>query len=737
MTFPIDEYFLQEVGSWTQPAAYQSHYADVSDHDLQELFAAQVLSRQLDFAARQLQSRGEGFYTIGSAGHESNAAIALALRPSDPALLHYRSGGFYCGRAGQVPGVDAASDIVHSLTCSTGDVISGGRHKVFGSTALSIIPQTSTIASHLPRAVGLAFALGRRTRLGVAGNFPDDAVTIVSLGDASLNHSTAAGALNTAGHLAHQQVPLPLVVLVEDNGIGISVKTPAGWTATVLQSLPGFDYVAVDGADPEHCLSSARQAVEYARSTRRPVAIHLSTVRFLGHAGSDVEHAYRSQREITADYARDPLVATARALWQRRVRTPDGIIAEYHAARQQVAATIDSIMPVERLASSTAVMAPLEHRRPEQVRELAGHRYAADRSDVFRGTLPEDAGPLTLAQSINASLTDLFAAVPEALAFGEDVANKGGVYGVTRGLRKKFGIQRVFDTLLDEQTVLGTALGAALAGFLPIPEIQYLAYLHNAEDQLRGEAATLKFFSQGQYGNGMVVRIAGLSYQKGFGGHYHNDNSLAVLRDIPGLILAVPSSAAEAPRMLRLLTALATAENRVCAFVEPIALYHTRDLFPDDKQWLAPYQPPAVWNTDIAALDAGTLHGKPGGVMIVTFGNGVPMSLRAVATAQHIKQQRGEPTKHIAIYDLRWLAPLPTDHLMTYLNNVDQVLVVDETRRSGGISEGIMAELIDAGYHGTISRVASKNSVIPLGPAADTVLLSEQDIIDALLGGIL
>ncbi len=149
--------------------------------------------------------------------------------------------------------------------------------------------------------------------------------------------------------------------------------------------------------------------------------------------------------------------------------------------------------------------------------------------------------------------------------FGEDIGRKGGVYGVTRGLRKAFGAGRVFDTLLDEQTILGTALGSALAGFLPIPEIQYLAYLHNAEDQLRGEAATLRFFSGGQYQNGMVVRVAGLAYQKGFGGHFHNDNSVAVLRDIPGVVLAVPSHPANAPQLLRECLALA-GEGRVCVY---------------------------------------------------------------------------------------------------------------------------------------------------------------------------
>ena len=105
------------------------------------------------------------------------------------------------------------------------------------------------------------------------------------------------------------------------------------------------------------------------------------------------------------------------------------------------------------------------------------------------------------------------------------MAAKGGVYGVTRGLHARFGAGRVFDTLLDETSILGLALGTAVSGFLPLPEIQYLAYLHNAEDQLRGEAATLQFFSQGRYRNGMVARIAGYGYQKGFGGHFHNDDS--------------------------------------------------------------------------------------------------------------------------------------------------------------------------------------------------------------------
>ena len=191
------------------------------------------------------------------------------------------------------------------------------------------------------------------------------------------------------------------------------------------------------------------------------------------------------------------------------------------------------------------------------------------------------------------------------LVFGEDVARKGGVYGVTRGLQARFGAARVFDTLLDEQAIIGLALGAGLSGLLPVPEIQYLAYLHNAVDQLRGEAATLSFFSQGQYRNPMVLRIAGYAYQQGFGGHFHNDNAVGALRDIPGLVIASPARPDDAAAMLRTCLAAAEADGSVCVFLEPIALYHTRDLHAEgDGGWLASY--PAPTGTSRSAVRAPT-----------------------------------------------------------------------------------------------------------------------------------
>jgi 2-oxoisovalerate dehydrogenase E1 component len=310
------------------------------------------------------------------------------------------------------------------------------------------------------------------------------------------------------------------------------------------------------------------------------------------------------------------------------------------------------------------------------------------------------------------------------LVFGEDVGVKGGVYGVTGGLARRFGAARVFDTVLDEQSILGLALGAGLAGLLPIPEIQYLAYLHNAEDQLRGEAATLPFFSSGRFRNPMVVRVAGLAYQRGFGGHFHNDHALGVLRDIPGLVLACPSRGDDAAAMLRTCVAGAATDGTVAVFLEPIALYHRRDLHePGDGGWLA--------SDDAGDVPVGRarLHAGPGrpDLTLVTFGNGVPMSLR-------VARRLAAGAVNASVLDLRWLAPLPVDDLLAAARSAGRVLVVDETRHSGGVGEGVVTALVEHGFAGPIARVASADSFVPLGPAADHVLLSEDDIERAALG---
>jgi len=698
----------------------------------EELFIAQCESRHTDFAAKSMHAAGRGFYTIASSGHEGNAGVAAALRPDDPALLHYRSGAFYCVRSRQRPGHDPVRDILLGVAAATSEPIAGGRHKVFGHADLAVIPQTSTIASHLPRAVGLAYSLDRAKRVGVTTPWSTDAIVVTSFGDASVNHSTLVGAFNTSSNTVFQGIPMPLLMVCEDNGLGISTRTPSGWIAQRFSARPGLKYIAVDGCDVADVYDAAEQAVDFVRTTRKPAFLHLKMVRFMGHAGSDAEVAYRSQAEINADYAKDPLLLTARMLAAAGVADGAELVRRYEAVRDRVQQIAEEAMQLPQLRSVAEVTSVLAPRHPERIAAEVAGPVAADRAAVFGGRLPEDEGPLTLAQAINRTLHDELARRPHALLFGEDVAVKGGVYGLTRGLRKAFSAARVFDTMLDEQAILGVALGSALAGFLPIPEIQYLAYLHNAEDQLRGEAATLQFFSQGQYRNPMVVRIAGLGYQKGFGGHFHNDNSVAVLRDIPGLVVAVPSHPSDAPAMLRTLVAAARTDGTVSVFLEPIALYHERDLQVGDGGWLAEYEPPSRWQQAHVAIGQArrwTPDGEGRDLTIITFGNGVPMSLRVADTLS----QQGISAR---ILDLRWLSPLPADDIVREAAATGRVLIADETRRSGGVSEGVMAALIDGGFRGSIARVTSADSFVPLGDAARVVLLDEQTILTAALTAI-
>ncbi|HEY3560244.1 MAG TPA: thiamine pyrophosphate-dependent enzyme [Kribbella sp.] len=671
------------------------------EHDaelLRSLYDAQLGSRHADLAARWMQSQGTGFYTIGSAGHEGNAAVAAAVRPTDPALLHYRSGAFYLTRATQCGSKEGLRDILLGVAAATSEPIAGGRHKVFGRHELSIIPQTSTIASHLPRAMGVAFSMNRSHKLGVPSPWPADAIVVASFGDASANHSTATGAINAALHASYQGLPMPLLLVCEDNGIGISVRTPDGWIRQAYGSRPGLRYFDADGTDLDATLSMATEAATFVRRNRRPAFLRLRTVRLLGHAGSDVETAYRSAAELAADEELDPLLGTARYLLGAGY-TADEIIELYDDKQAEALRIAAEVAGLPQLASATTVAAPLRFPEPEAVADALPQRVPA-------------AEPLTLSQSINRALSDVLASYPEAMVFGEDVGRKGGVYGVTRGLQKAYGPARVFDTLLDEQSILGLALGAGVSGLLPIPEIQYLAYLHNAEDQLRGEAASLKFFSQEQFANPMLLRIAGYGYQKGFGGHFHNDDAIGVLRDIPGIVIASPSRPDDAAGMLHACAAAARATGAVSVFLEPIALYHRRDLYDDgDGRWLAPYAGEPV------PIGRGRTYGDGTGLTIVTFGNGVPMSLRVAARVPGIR-----------VLDLRWLAPLPVEDLLREANITGRVLVADETRRSGGVSEGILATLIDHGYAGRLARVTSYDSYVPLGAAAREVLLSEQTI---------
>ena len=712
--------FLDRVAAGDLPAAELPHDLPLDRERAVGIFRSQCASRHLDRMGRAMQKAGQGYYTIGSSGHEGMAAVAAALRPTDMAFLHYRDGAFQVERARQADGQTAIRDMLLSFACSAEDPISGGRHKVLGSKALTIPPQTSTIASHLPKAVGAAYSIGLARRIRPEHRALDpDSVVMCSFGDASANHSTAQGAFNTAAWTAYQGVPLPLVFVCEDNGIGISVKTPAGWIEANFADRAGLGYFACNGLDIFDTYRTALEAADFARGKRQPVFLHVKTVRLWGHAGSDVEAAYRPKSEIEQSEDNDPLIHSAALLAKAGYLARDEAVSVYREVELECEAEMEKAVSRPRLKTASAVMASLVP--PKRDCAPTNGPSQDERAQAFGGDFKALEQPQPMAKLINWALTDLMLEHREIVLAGEDVGVKGGVYGVTQKLHERFGRHRVVDTLLDEQSILGLAIGMAHNGFVPVPEIQFLAYLHNAEDQLRGEAATLPFFSNGQYANPMVVRIAGLGYQKGFGGHFHNDNSLAVLRDIPGIVIACPSNGEDAAMMLRECVRLASEEQRVCVFVEPIALYPMRDLHGEkDGLWMRHYPAP---DRRIGLGEIG-VHGGGDHVAIVTYANGCYLAHQAVET---LIEEHGTEAR---IVDMRWLAPLPEKAILDAVSDCRHVLIVDECRRTGSQSEALMALMAENGVK-SVARVTAEDSFIATGPAYAATLPSAAGIVEA------
>ena len=703
----LDQSFLTRVRTGLLPDV-EASVLSISGTLLADIFDTQIMSRHLDFMARR--RKGESFYSIGSSGHEGMAAFAVHSRRTDIAFLHYRDAAFTIMRRKQISGSTPLWDMALSFCASADDPVSGGRHKVLGGRDICVPPQTSTIASHLPKAVGAAHSLC----LGSA-SAPDSTIVLCSFGDASLNHSTAQGAINAASWAAYQGSPMPIVFVCEDNDIGISVPTPRGWVAASIQNRPGLKYMTCDGTDIGAALNTTRDAIEYTRMRRKPVFLHFKTVRLMGHAGADLESQYRSLHAIEDTESQDPLLKTVTYLRAHQIMSSEDVLKVYESMRERVYRVSEQAFRRPKLQTAEQIMRPV-------IPPSANNRYAPKinaKALVAAGCV-EDGRALSLSKILNRTLAEIMCRYDRALLFGEDVGRKGGVYGLTRNLLKRFGARRVQDTLLDEQTILGLAMGCAHMGYLPIAEIQFLAYFHNAADQIRGEAATLPFFSNGQWSNPMLVRMAGLAYQRGFGGHFHNENSLTALRDIPGLIIACPSHPEEAPALLREAVRLVYEQQRVVVFIEPIALYNQMDIHTDDRKWSAPYVYPHK-DMHIGFGEIGQ-YGDGREVAILTYGNGYYLARQAISDTR------------VRIIDIRWLTPLPMNAILKAVTPCQHILIVDECRRTGSISEEIICACVEAGLKANIQRITGHDSFIPLGPAAYEVLPGVMDIKKAVEG---
>ena len=320
-----------------------------------------------------------------------------------------------------------------------------------------------------------------------------------SFGDASLNHSTAQGALNAAGYTAHQGMRLPLLFVCEDNGWGISVPSPTGWVESSLRARAGLRYEQVDGTDPIGVHDTTEELAEWVRTAGRPAVLHLRTVRFGGHAGTDVEASYRSARRHPGRSRTRPAAGHGRRAGRASGWPTGPELVERYLARRQARARPGrrprrrTDVAQRRRGDRAAGPAPADRRRRAGRRRRPGRREGGvlrrppaggggrARRWPSRSTAPSaTCSPPTAARSSSARTSGPRAACTASPAGSSARPAPGG--SSTRSS--------------TSSRSSGSASASAVSGLLPIPEIQYLAYLHNAEDQLRGEAASLAVLLQ-------------------------------------------------------------------------------------------------------------------------------------------------------------------------------------------------------------------------------------------------
>ena len=288
----IDQNFTKLVEAGKLPPSnkkFSLSRINIISSQLISIFESQVHSRHMDIKARKLKNEGKCFYTIGSSGHEGNAVFGNVFSFNDMAFLHYRSGAFFLERSKQIKNSSPIYDMALSFMASSEDPISGGRHKVIGSKELNIPPQTSTIASHLPKAVGTAYSIDRAKDLNIIEQqLKTNSIVVCSFGDASVNHSSALSAFNTASLIYNLGGHVPIVFICEDNGTGISVPTENKWIEKSFKERYGIKYILADGLHLLDLINKAEKAYEICRNHRVPVFLHMKTIRLMGHAGSDL-----------------------------------------------------------------------------------------------------------------------------------------------------------------------------------------------------------------------------------------------------------------------------------------------------------------------------------------------------------------------------------------------------------------------------------------------------------------
>ncbi len=647
-TQPVDTRF-----DWTR-IAYHTMVSRALD-DLEEM-----LNRNRASVPREHQV----LYQFSARGHDMAQCILGSL------LGHSHDGvGAYYRSRPLLLSVGLSIDDAHGSPLGRAGGFSDGRDigvvcNRAGWNGVTVLPMAGDVGAQYTPAAGWAQSIiYRRDTLGDASY--SGAMAVALGGDASVATNGFWSALTMATTLR-----LPLLFYIEDNGLGISVKgemqTPGGDISANLASFANLFLRSGDGCDPAECASQLAECVEHVRSGSGPALIRLTVPRLSSHSGPDNQKGYRTDEEIDADRARDPLP-------RLRAHVVPRILSEGEWAALEARVALDIEDGVAR-ARARPAPEPADVRRfvyEEAPRDIDVRTFGGqtrEQREILGGTdVPEEEGDVVrLPEAIRRTLASELAANPRVLVFGEDVGRKGGVHLVTEGLQQRFGADRVFDTSLSEEGIIGRAVGMAVNGLMPVAEIQFRKYADPAHEQLNN-CGTMRWRTANQFAAPIVVRMPG-GFGKDVGDPWHSLSGEVTWAHTPGWQVAMPSNAADASGLLR----AAMRSGNPTIFFEHRSLLMTSDgsaRYPGDN-YVLPFG------------RANQLR-QGDGVTVVTWG---AMVHRCVDAADRFSGD-------VDLLDLRTIMPWDRDAVLDSVRRTGKCLIVHEDTMTAGFGAEIAAVL--------------------------------------------
>ncbi len=664
----------------------RNRWSGLRQQQLIEAYRTMLLARRLDEKMLVLLKQGKSFFHIGGPGHEAvQVAAAAALTPGkDWAYPYYRDLAFVL-RLGMT-----AEEVLLCFLSRAEDPNSGGRQMPahYGHRKLRIVTQSSPTGTQFLQAVGCAFGCRKDGT---------DEVVYCSAGEGTTSQGDFHEALNWAS-----RDKAPVIFLIENNKYAISVpieqQTAGASVYEIAKGYKGLERIAVDGTDFVASYAAMKKAVARARRGDGPTIVVADVVRLLPHSSSDDQRKYRSPEDLERDRQRDPIPKFERVL------VAEGVLTEEEISRLRAEA--------KKAVDDAADFADS---RPMPARETATlHVYSGERSPVagnraFEFETSEPSGdPIVLVDAINHALHEEMERNEKMLIFGQDIEDeKGGVFTATRGLTRRFGRNRVFNAPLAEASIVGVAIGLATRGFKPVAEVQFGDYIWTGMMQIRNELATMRYRSNGQWSAPAVLRVPVGGYIHG--GLYHSQNIEGFFAHLPGILVALPSTAADAKGLLK----SAIRGDDPVLFLEHKALYrqgYAKSPEPD-PEYLLPF-------------GKGIVRREGTDLSVITYGALVYRSLEAARTLET------EDGLSVEVIDIRTINPLDTDLILASVRKTNRVLIVHEDTLTAGFGAEIAARIADAGFEqldAPVRRVAARDAFVPYNWELEAEILPQTD----------